>query len=162
MKFCYIDESGTGSEPFAVMVGLIVDAYRMHPTKADWNKLLEDLSDLTGREITEFHTRNLYPGNGVWRDLEGEMRADIITLLFDWIFDRQHPLIYVAVDKERFSSGFDDYPQSSDVGSLWCYIARPSYCLIEVCNYFSEFLQIHQDYCNLVTDKDLGGCHTIR
>jgi len=30
MKFCYLDESGIGDEPYAVMVGIIVDAQRMH------------------------------------------------------------------------------------------------------------------------------------
>lgn len=33
MKFCYVDESGTGDEPYAVMVGIVVDTQRMHVTK---------------------------------------------------------------------------------------------------------------------------------
>ena len=44
MKFCYLDESGTGHEPFAVMVGIIVDSHRMHLTKKDWADLLLKLS----------------------------------------------------------------------------------------------------------------------
>lgn len=33
MKLCYCDESGTGNEPVAVMVGIVVDTKRMHLTK---------------------------------------------------------------------------------------------------------------------------------
>lgn len=55
MKFAYIDESGTGNEPFAVMAGVIVDAQRMRPTKDDWSDLLIDLSDIVDREVNKFH-----------------------------------------------------------------------------------------------------------
>ncbi len=43
VKFCYCDESGTGDEPLAMMVGVIVDAQRMHCTKHDWESLLSSL-----------------------------------------------------------------------------------------------------------------------
>lgn len=33
MKFCYLDETGTGTEPFALIIGILVDANRMKPTK---------------------------------------------------------------------------------------------------------------------------------
>ena len=66
MKFCYIDESGTGNEPFAVMVGIIVDAQRMHVTKSDWADLLNILSNIVNREVNEIHTRDftrvIHPG----------------------------------------------------------------------------------------------------
>jgi len=51
MQFVYIDESGTGNEPVSVMAGVIADSYRMRPTKADWNDLLRQLSQIVGREI---------------------------------------------------------------------------------------------------------------
>ena len=54
MKFCYCDESGTGDEPIAVMVGIVVDAQRMHLTKADWAELLETLSQLLGGPSPSF------------------------------------------------------------------------------------------------------------
>jgi len=47
MKFCYIDESGTGGQDFAVMTGIIVDARRMHVTKQEWDGLLSHLSSLS-------------------------------------------------------------------------------------------------------------------
>jgi hypothetical protein len=68
MKLCYCDESGTGDEPIAVMVGVLVDSQRMHITKQDWNGLLVHLSNVANRQITELHTRDFYAGNGVFRD----------------------------------------------------------------------------------------------
>jgi len=57
MKLCYCDESGTGNEPIAVMVGVLVDAHRMHITKQEWCALLDYLSELAGVEIKELQAR---------------------------------------------------------------------------------------------------------
>lgn len=102
MKFCYCDETGTGSEPFAVMVGVIVDSQRMHLTKEHWSKLLARLSSTVGRNIEELHTRDFYAGNGVWRCLKGAGRAKIITDVCTWLAERKHHLVYTALDKTKF------------------------------------------------------------
>ena len=57
------------------MIGVLVDATRMHITKLDWCDLLRRLSALSGREITELHTRNFYAGNGPWRNLDGPTKS---------------------------------------------------------------------------------------
>ena len=49
-------------EPIAVMVGVIVDAQRMHVTKSDWRDLLISLSHVVGRSVEEIHTRDFYAG----------------------------------------------------------------------------------------------------
>ena len=98
MEFVYIDESGTGSELYAVMVGIIVDAQRMRPTKNDWKDLL---STLIGEKIEEIHTRDFYSGNGKWRNLEGEKRAKIINAIFNWLRERKHNIVFTAVDKKN-------------------------------------------------------------
>jgi hypothetical protein len=54
MKFCYCDESGTGDEPIAVMVGVIVDATRMHVTKSDWSALLVRLSHIVEKKSPKY------------------------------------------------------------------------------------------------------------
>jgi len=90
MKVCYCDESGTGNEPVAVMVGIIVDAQRMHVTKSDWKSLLNELSRVIAKPIEEIHTRNLYAGNDEWRALRGDQRAQIITATFKWLRKRRH------------------------------------------------------------------------
>ena len=76
MKFCYFDESGTGTEPFAVMVGVLVNSQRMNLTKTHWDGLLLVLSKIVGRKITEIHTSDFYAGNGPWRDIKGDNRSN--------------------------------------------------------------------------------------
>lgn len=100
MKFCYIDESGMGQEPYLVMAGVIVDASRMHVTKDVWVDFLGVLSKAAGREIREFHTKDFYNGNGVWRRLEGAVRSRIISAILKWIADRKHHVTWAAVDKQ--------------------------------------------------------------
>jgi hypothetical protein len=102
MKLCYCDESGTGNEPIATMVGIMVDANRMHVTKSHWNGLIKELSRLVGTEISELHTKDFYSGNGVFRGIEGEERANIIAEIFDWLCERKHDVVYSSVVKNSF------------------------------------------------------------
>jgi hypothetical protein len=106
MKFCYCDESGTGGEPIAVMVGVVVDSQRMHITKQDWLDLLAELSQMAGRAIPELHTRDFYAGNGVFRGIEGATRAKIVTRVFDWIVERKHHVVYTSLCSESYRQNF--------------------------------------------------------
>lgn len=101
MKFCYVDESGTGAEPFLVMVGVVVDAKRMHKTKDSWDEFLNMLSNVCKRRIQEFHASDFYSGNGVWRGITGPQRADIISAVLTWWGKRKHHLTFTAIDKEK-------------------------------------------------------------
>ncbi len=119
MKFCYLDESGTGTEPFAVMVGIITDSYRMRMTKEDWNDLLDELSEDTGREVPEIHTRDLYRGNNVWRPLVAEKRFEIIERIIGWMTERGHNIVYSTVNKSLFNEEFKNEEFASDIGTYW-------------------------------------------
>ncbi|MBM4467377.1 MAG: DUF3800 domain-containing protein [Chloroflexi bacterium] len=123
MKFCYLDESGIGNEPYAVMVGVIVDAQRMHVTKKNWADLLGLLSKIVGQPISEIHTREFYSGNSPWRGLTGEVRAQIISAIFDWLRKRKHHIVYSAVDKAKFSREFAQEPHADEIGTLWRFMA---------------------------------------
>ena len=119
MKFCYLDESGTGSEPYAVMVGIIVDAQRMHVTKRNWEALLKVLSKYTKREVHEIHTRDFYRGNGIWRNINGQIRSDITTIIFEWLNKRKHKVIWSVIDKSKYENlkRRDELP--SGVNTIW-------------------------------------------
>ena len=106
MKFCYVDESGTDNKPYSVMAGIIVDTKRMHITKKDWAELLETLSGILPRPINEIHTSDFYAGNGVWRNIAGDDRAKIIDLIFDWLRERKHEIVYSVIDQSIFNSNF--------------------------------------------------------
>ena len=119
MKFCYCDESGVGDEPIAVMVGIIVDSQRMHITKQDWRELLDDLSMLAGKEISELHTRNFYHGNGIWREIEGPRRAQIITRIFEWLGERKHHVAYTSVCKQEYHRQFALQHIPDELNTIW-------------------------------------------
>jgi len=123
MKFCYVDESGTGEEPIAVMAGVVTDATRMRVTKVHWTGLLDTLSGIIGRRIDEIHTRDFYSGNSPWRELNGKQRSNIISAIFNWLKERKHPVVYTAIDKKVFNKKFKKEPVSSDIGSLWRFMA---------------------------------------
>jgi hypothetical protein len=119
MKFCYCDESGTGDEQIAVMVGIIVDAQRMHVTKKHWAELLVSLSRIVGRSIAEIHTRDFYSGNGAWRGLTGQKRSQVITNIFDWIDDRRHHVVWSSVDKSAYYKSLEAGQIPSELGTPW-------------------------------------------
>lgn len=119
MKFCYIDESGTGTEPFAVMVGIVVDAQRMHVTKSEWLGLLAFLSKLIKKPVEEIHTRDFYPGNGIWRDLDGPVRSRVITEVFRWLNERKHSVICSVIDKAEHQKHLSENTIPDGINTIW-------------------------------------------
>ena len=151
MKFCYIDESGTGAEPYAVMVGIIADAYRMHITKSDWAEVLEALSRILEKHISEIHTADFYAGNGVWCKIDGDSRAAIISFIFNWLKDRNHNIVYTSVDKSRFKSKFAQEPQSKEIGTLWRFMAL--HICLALQKYYQSFSE-NKGNTILIFDKE--------
>ncbi|WP_423128048.1 DUF3800 domain-containing protein [Gaoshiqia sp. Z1-71] len=119
MKIGYFDESGTGGEPFAVMTGVIVDSQRMHKTKEHWNNLLETLSRIIKRPVLELHTKDFYPGNGIWRGISGVERAEIITAIIEWLNARKHELIISVIDKDKYEEEKRIGKIPNEIDSIW-------------------------------------------
>lgn len=119
MKFCYIDESGMGQEPYLVMAGVIVDATRMHVTKEIWADFLQALSGAARREITEFHTKDFYRGNGPWRKLDGPVRTRIIVAILKWLTDRKHHITWCVIDIEAWKDQAGKDPRLQDLETPW-------------------------------------------
>jgi hypothetical protein len=151
MKFCYIDESGTGSEPFGVMVGVVVDAHRMRPTKEEWQKLLDELSGIVGQQVREIHTRDFYPGNGVWRGLDGPKRAATITAIIEWLKERKHKIVLSGVDKRRFKTDFPSEPQYGDIKTLWRFMGLHLVLSLQKCH---QSLRSNKGNTVLVFDRE--------
>lgn len=106
MKVCYFDESGTGQEPIAVMVGVVVDSQRMHVTKDHWSTLLDNLSQIAGKKLQELHTKDFYVGSGPFRGLSGSDRAAYISEIMGWFCERKHAFVYSAVDKQVYQAAY--------------------------------------------------------
>lgn len=119
MKFCYCDESGTGSEPVAVMVGVIVDSQRMHLTKHDWRDLLETLSTVTGRVVNEIHTRDFYAGNTPWRSIPGNKRSRIVTEILEWLNERKHNIVISAINKTNYEKLKNEGKIYREINTIW-------------------------------------------
>ena len=51
MKFCYLDETGTGQNTAVILVGIVVDVQRMDLTKREWNRLFQEISNLARKPI---------------------------------------------------------------------------------------------------------------
>jgi hypothetical protein len=119
MKLCYCDETGTGEEPYAVLLGVVVDASRMHVTKDDWVDFLVQLSDMVGQEFHELHTRNFYSGSGIWRNLSGQERSDVIDFFIDWFSDRKHRVVFSAIDKAQHKALQDTNGIPEEIDTVW-------------------------------------------
>jgi len=123
MKFCYCDESGTGDEPIAVMVGVVVDADRMHLTKEHWGTLLSHLSSKTGRTVTEVHMRDLYNGrNEYHRTMDGNQRAEIIDSVVAWLADRHHHIVYASAVKADYAAAFERHDVPDELNTVWRFL----------------------------------------
>ncbi|MGA2285268.1 MAG: DUF3800 domain-containing protein [Dehalococcoidia bacterium] len=122
VNLCYCDESGIGDEPIATMVGIVVDASRMHLTKVHWEELLKVLSKLAGHQIVELHTRDFYSGNGVFRDIGGEDRSEIISQIFEWLCRRKHHVVYASVLKDSYYAALKAQEIPDELNTPWRFL----------------------------------------
>jgi len=130
MKFCYFDESGMGEEPYLVVAGIIVDAQRMHVTKDAWADFLNYLTKAAERRVDEFHSREFYRGNGVWRGLEGTKRTQIIEAILNWVENRKHKCVFSAVNKVEYEKMLATDDRLKQFRSMWC--AAAMHCTLQV------------------------------
>ena len=100
MKFCYADESGHGGG-ITVVVGVVVDALRMHRTKEDWENLLAALDTISAGRVIEIKGRELYRGNAFWREWDGGERSRLISNIINWMGERKHTVTFGAVSRQR-------------------------------------------------------------
>jgi hypothetical protein len=104
------------------MVGVIVDAQRMHCTKQDWASLLTTLSERAGRAIQEMHTRDFYAGNSPWRAMSGKERAQVIQDVCSWLHQRRHRLVFCALDKAAYHSAVALSQLPAELNTPWRFL----------------------------------------
>jgi hypothetical protein len=115
VKFCYLDESAAPDQSLLVMAGVVVDAYRMHKTKEIWADFLEYLSSECNAAIREFHAKEFIAGNGIWKNIDGARRAQLISAALKWIRKRAHRLTFSAV----LNTAFTNCPMHQSLCSPW-------------------------------------------
>lgn len=107
MKFCYLDETGTGQDTVVIIVGVIVDVQRMNRTKQEWRELFDAIAAVAKKDITEIHAKDLLPGNDAWRGVDAQIRDRVVDLILDWLIERKHSLTFSAIDRKRFKASTD-------------------------------------------------------
>lgn len=123
MKFCYLDETGTGTEPIAVIVGVLVDAYNMKPTKKEWDEKFSYLTDELGLRIEELHAKDLFKNRKAWRIISGEQKMEFVHGLIDWFVERNHNVVYSCILKSRYAEMAGTNEKLQELGSLWRFLA---------------------------------------
>ena len=122
-----------GDEPYLVVAGIIVDAQRMHVTKQAWSDFLDFLSEAAGRKVQEFHTRDFYRGNGIWRGIDGDRRAHIIEAILYWVEQRKHKCVFSGVNKAEYKKRLSKDARLSQFKSPWCAAAITDFLLSQFC-----------------------------
>lgn len=102
-----------------MLLGVVVDASRMHVTKDDWGKFLADLSKKVGQDFQELHTRNFYAGAGIWKAMTGQQRSDAIDLFIDWFAERKHHVVLSAIDKARHAQMKAEGKLPPELETVW-------------------------------------------
>jgi len=143
MKFCYLDESGMGSEPILVMAGIMVDCQRMHVTKDVWADFLSRLSNVAKKTIPEFHTKDFYNGNGPWRGIDGQTRSNIISSILDWVGERKHKVTFNALRKDEFGRMVQAKALPAELNSQWLTVAVHSILSLQKHNQREEKTKGH-------------------
>ncbi len=102
MKICYVDESGNSPhDPCLVMVGVLVDAYRLNRTREEFADIFDEIQKLFEENLRELKGSKMIFGRDRWRKVDPEVRKRIAGYLCDWIADRKHYLALAAIDRQK-------------------------------------------------------------
>jgi hypothetical protein len=91
----------------------------MHVTKDDWALFLKQLSTMIGQEFHEFHTRKFYSGSGMWKNIRGDQRSDIMKLFVDWFSERKHHVVFSVIDKQKHEVLRKNPTFPSELNTVW-------------------------------------------
>jgi hypothetical protein len=103
MKVCYVDESGNdANDPCLVMVGIVVDAYRLNRTREEFGEIFDTIQRLFQDNLKELKGAKMIFGRDRWRKVDAETRKRIAGSLCNWVVDRKHHIVLAAIDRRRF------------------------------------------------------------
>jgi len=122
MKVCYVDESGNdANDPCLVMVGIVVDAYRLNRTREEFGEIFDTIQRLFQDNLKELKGAKVIFGRDRWRNVDLETRKHIASSLCDWVVERKHHIVLAAIDRERFKqSDRSRFPEVDDDPWLAC------------------------------------------
>jgi len=96
------------------------------------------LSRELNKPIQEFHTRHFYRGNSIWRGLNGEQRTAVLERIFQWLAERNHKIVFSAVEKQKLEvTGLDGKAEFTRNG-------KPDYWKLAALHLFLSIQKVHQ------------------
>ena len=102
MKVCYVDESGnTAQDPCLVMVGILVDAARLHRTQKEFAEVFDIVQGLFEENLRELKGSKIILGRDRWRKVNPDIRKLIAGYFCSWIAQKKHRLIVTAIDQAK-------------------------------------------------------------
>lgn len=110
MFLSYFDESGyTGrgrdpNQPVLVVAGVVINAYRAPKTGRDWRTLLNELQEMAGKPLTELKGRELFRGDGPWKQCHHTQRAKARIHILEWLTKRNHKIVASSIVYEHWKS----------------------------------------------------------
>jgi hypothetical protein len=117
-----VDESGNNeNDPCLVMVGIVVDAYRLNRTREEFKEIFDDIQQQFQESLKELKGAKVIFGRDRWRKVDPETRQRIVSFLCNWVRNRKHHIVLAAIDRERFKqSDRSRFPEVDDDPWLAC------------------------------------------
>jgi len=106
MHLCYVDESGFNrkgydkNQPVQVMANFFPNVYNIHKSDAECKEIFEIIKDVI--PLKEVKAREIYRGEGKWRNIKARQRVAVNKYYFEWVRDRNHKVIVTAIDNKIF------------------------------------------------------------
>ena len=82
------------------MAGVFPNLYNFHKSDAECKEILDIIKAKIS--LSEIKARDIYRGNGVWRQVSPEIRDKVIEFYLQWLIDRNHKVIISAIDNKKF------------------------------------------------------------
>jgi hypothetical protein len=84
MKFCYVDETGSGDEgDVFVMAGLLIDAYRLRKHTAHFDQIIQRFLEKHPRGRDELKTKAILNGSDGWNKVDPDDRKNFVRELIN-------------------------------------------------------------------------------
>ncbi|QDP20021.1 DUF3800 domain-containing protein [Sphingomonas xanthus] len=118
MKFAYVDESGDQAQSdIFVMVGFLVDAYRLRRITADFDELLRGFLAQHPNHPVELKTKAVINGNGGWSNVDAQDRKNFLTSVCN-LAAQDGKLFVSAISFQRFNANLPEGPHPT-LRSYW-------------------------------------------
>src|SRR5271166_4612744 len=123
MYLAYTDDSGTGDKnaKFKVLATVLIEDRKFRLLEGMLGTLMEAaLPQPKRKEFREFKAWELYQGCCIWDGVQQKERFKVIEIILSRVRDEHLPIIYGAIDKQKFTSSLYSSADPIDVCFQFC------------------------------------------